>query len=51
MLRTVGFTARQRVRGVGKIVISLTDVRHRLSRCVGERTRNVVRGTVLWIVW
>ena len=51
MLRTVGFTARQTVRGVGKIDISLTDARDRLSRCVGERTRHVVRGSVPWIVW
>ena len=48
MLRTVGFIARQTVRGVGKIDISLTDVRHRLPRCVGERTRNVARGSILW---
>ena len=50
MLRTVGFTARQIERGVVKSDISVTDVRHRLSRCVGERTRNVVRGSVLWMV-
>ena len=50
MLRTAGFTARQTVRGVGKIDISLTDVRHRLSLCVGARTRNVVRGSGLWMV-
>ena len=51
MLRTPGFTARQTVRGVGKSDTSLTDVHHRLSRCVGERTWNAVRGSVLWIVW
>ena len=51
MLRTMGLTARQTVRRVGKIDISLTGGRHRLSCCVGERTRNVVHSSVLWIVW
>ena len=51
MLRSMGFTARQTVRVLGKIDIILTHVCHGLSRCVGERSRNVVRGSVLWIVW